>query len=210
MTSFSHFWKVLWRFIRPEIEEVIAYSSFIILFGLIAFYQAVIRDSSGTTQDISEAWSLIQEKFAFITSGDDLAARVFTFGTWFIIGTVVYMIAWFLISFSSGAFHDIEVSKDYVHPRSFDKSDYWVSILGRAVLRVTAAISLIIYISIWLATFAPTWLASFREIFLYGISVEAATDLLVAIVGIVFSLHIGTILLRVVLLRSKYFYQSKG
>lgn len=206
MTSIGHFWKVLWRFIKPEIEEVIVYSLLIVLFVGVAFYQTVIKDASGTTQEVSEAFSLINEKFAFITSGDDIAARVFTFGTWFIIGTVVYMIAWFLISFSSGAFHNIEVSKDYVHPRSFNKSDYWLSVMSRVVLRTAAAISLVIYISIWMATLAPSWLVSFREVFLAGVSLSAATDLLIALVGIAFSLHIGAIMLRVVLLRSKYFY----
>jgi hypothetical protein len=207
MTSSAHFWRVLWRFVKPEIEETIVYCLFIILFGALAFYQTFIKDASGRTQEVSEAFSLIEEKFAFITSGDDVAARIFTFGTWFMIGTVIYMIAWFLISFFSGAFHDIEVSNDYVHPRSFDKSNYWVSIGGRVVLRVAAAISLLIYSSIWIATLAPTWLASYREIFLSGIGVESTLNLLVALVGIVFSLHIGAILLRVILLRSKYFYQ---
>lgn len=206
MTSFGHFWRVLWRFIKPEIEEVIVYSISIILFGVLAFYQTIIKDATGASREVSEAFALIHEKFEFITDGDDVAARVFTFGTWFIIGTVVYIIAWFLISFSSGAFHDIEVSKDYIHPRSFDKSDFWLSITGRVILRGAAAISLLIYSSIWLATLAPTWLASYREVFLSGITVGGAVDLLIAFVGIAFSLHIGAILLRVMLLRSKYFY----
>ena len=207
MTSSAHFWRVLWRFIKPEIEETILYGVFIVLFGALAYYQTAIKDASRQSQEVSEAFSLIQDKFAFITSGDDIAARIFTFGTWFIIGTVVYMIAWFLISFFSGAFHDIEVSNDYVHPRSFNKSDYWVSIAGRVVLRVAAAISLLIYSSIWVATFAPTWLASYKEIFQAGITTNSAIGLLIAVVGIALSLHVGAILLRVMLLRSKYFYQ---
>lgn len=206
MTSFGHFWRVLWRFVKPEIEEVIVYILFIILFGVLAFYQTVVKDATGASREVSEAFALIHERFEFITNGDDVAARVFTFGTWFIIGTVVYMAAWFLISFSSGAFHDIEVSKDYVHPRSFDKSNFWLSITGRVILRSAAAISLMIYSSIWLATLAPAWLTSYREVFLSGMTVDSAADLLIALVGIAFSLHIGAILLRVMLLRSKYFY----
>ncbi len=207
MNSFGHFWRVSWRFVKPEIEEVIVYIASIVLFGALAFYQTLVKDTAGKTQEISAAFSLIQEKFAFITNGDDTAARIFTFGTWFIIGTVVYMIAWFLISFSSGAFHDIEVSKGYVHPRSFNKSDYWLSIVGRSVLRVMAAISLLIYCSIWVASFAPAWLASYKDVFLSGISTDTVINLAIALVGIAFSLHIGAILLRVMLLRSIYFYE---
>lgn len=207
MISFGHLWRVFWRFIKPEIEEVIIYSVAVILFGIVAFYQTIIKDTTGTTQNIAEGFSLIHEKFAFITSGDDVAARVFTFGTWFIIGTVMYMIAWFLISFSGGAFHDIEVSKDYIHPRSFKKSNFWLSIMSRVILRVAAAISLFIYASIWLATLAPAWLVSYKEIFLSGANVDTIMHLLLALIGIALSLHIGAILLRVMLLRSKYFYE---
>lgn len=207
MVSYSIFWRVLWRFVKPEIEEIIVYTLFVILFGVVAFYQTVVKEADGTGQNIAEGFALIQEKFAFITSGDDVAARIFTFGAWFIIGTIVYMIAWFLITFSTGAFRSIEVSNEYVHPRSFNKSDYWLSVTGRAVLRAAAAISLVIYISIWMATFAPTWLASYQEIFMYGVSVDTVLDLIAALVCIAVSLHVGAILLRVVLLRSKYFYQ---
>jgi hypothetical protein len=206
MISSGHFWRVLWRFIKPEIEETIVYVGCIASFVALAFYQTIVSGADETTQDVSAAFSVIKEHFAFITDGDDTAAKIFTFGTWFIIGTVVYILAWFLISFSTGAFHDIEVSKDYVHPRSFKKSNYWVTIGGRTILRVAAALSLVIYISIWLATLAPAWLASYKEIFLSGISKDATVNILIALVGTALSLHVGAILLRVVLLRSKYFY----
>jgi hypothetical protein len=94
-----------------------------------------------------------------------------------------------------------------VHPRSFNKSNFWVSILARIALQLSAAISFIIYASIWLTVFAPAWLASHRELFTKGFSTEVLFDVLIAIIGIILTLHIGAIILRVMLLRSKYFYE---
>lgn len=205
--QFSHFSRVLWRFVKPEIEEGIVYALFLVSFTAIAFYQTVVKGTDSTAQNISDSLGVINEQFAFITSGDDNIAKLFTFGTWFIIGTVVYMIAWFLISFASGAFKDIEVSNSYVHPRSFNKSNFWVSIIARIALQASAAISFIIYVSLWFSVFAPAWLADFREVFISGITGESVVNLLIAIVGIIFTLHIAAIILRVMLLRSKYFYQ---
>jgi hypothetical protein len=193
--------------VKPEIEEVVIYSLAIIIFGVIAFYETIIRGGTDTTGSISQAFSLIHDKFAFITNGDDMAAKVFTFGAWFIIGTLVYMLAWFLVSFSNGAFHDIEVSNSYVHPRSFNKSDFWASIAARVTLQVAAAISFLIYCSLWVSVLAPVWLKSAEDVFVSGITLETAKSLGLALLGIAVSLHIGAILLRVVLLRSKYFYE---
>ena len=166
MSSFSHMYRVVWRFVKPEIEEVVVYSLAIIIFGVIAFYETIIRGGTDSTGSVSQAFELIHDKFAFITNGDDTAAKIFTFGAWFIIGTLVYMLTWFLVSFSNGAFHDIEVSNSYVHPRSFNKSDYWASIVARLALQAAAAISFIIYCSMWVSILAPVWLK-----YLYLVSV---------------------------------------
>lgn len=204
---FSHLPRVLWRFIKPEIEEVIVYVVSIIGLAAIAFYQAINNGYIGQSQTISDSLDVIHSNFTFITSGGDGAAKLFTFGTWFIIGTVVYMLAWFFISFASGAFKDIEVSNTYVHPRSFNKSNFWGSIIARVALQVAAAISFILYASIWLTVFAPAWLANYRDLFLNGIGKDTLIGLLVSVVGIALTLHIGAIILRVMLLRSKYFYE---
>lgn len=203
MQSMTLFWKTVWRFIKPETEELIAYVLTVLGFVLLGFLRFNSSGSSNT-QDVTMALSVITDRFAFLTDGDDNIAKLFTFGLWFVIGTGVYMLAWFLVTFSGGAFHDMEVSKDYVHPTSFKKSDFWTAVLGRAVLRTAAAVSLMIYIAFWIAAIAPVWLASVTSVFIQGISVEVALDALIALVGIALSVHIAAILLRFVLLRSTY------
>lgn len=208
MTSLGTFWYTLWRFVRPEIEELIIYTLVILSFIGTAYYQTIVKNVTGGSEDVSMAFALIQEQFTFLTEGDDTVAKFFTFGLWFIIGTAVYILVWFLITFSSGAFHDVEVSKSFVHPSSFKRSDYWLSIMGRVVLRGAAAFSLLFYVSLWCALIAPVWLASFKEPFITGFSLETIIDFSLALVGVALSLHIAAILLRLVLLRSSYTYEK--
>lgn len=205
--SFAHLSRVAWRFIRPEVEEVILYVLAILAFVGIAFNQTIIKGSITSAQTISGTMDVIHKQFEFITNGDDTAAKIFTFGTWFIIGTVVYILAWFLISFANGAFKNIEVSNSYIHPRSFDKSHYWVSIIARLVVQAAAGVSFIIYVSIWLSVFAPAWLTNFEKIFVEGISVDTVMGVLASTAGIIITLHIAAIIFRLMLLRSKYFYE---
>lgn len=207
MPSQSSFWKTIGRFVRPEIEELIVYVLIIICFGITAFIQYNTQSGISSTQDISSALSLIQDRFQFLTDGDDKIAKFFTFALWFGIGTLVYVMAWFLITFSSGAFNEVRVSS-YVHPSSFDKSKYWGAVVGRVVLQAAAAISLLMYAAFWCAGIAPVWLASIKAIFIDGLSAESLGSGMLALVGIGLSLHIAAILLRLVLLRSRYTYQK--
>lgn len=177
------------------------------MFTAIAFYQTVIQGSVESSRDISDSFDIIHSRFTFITNGEDVTAKIFTFGVWLIIGTAVYMLAWFLISFANSAFKDVEVSSSYVHPRSFKKSNFWASIFARIALQACAAISFIIYVSLWLTVLAPAWLAIFREVFISGLISGTIIDLFIGMIGIILSLHIAAIILRVMLLRSKYFYQ---
>lgn len=202
------FWNVVWRFIKPELEELTVYILVVLWVAGLAFYQSVVQNVSSEYHNVSSAFSIIGDKLSFLTDNSDTTAKVFTFGLWFLIGTIVYAIVWFLISFATGAFKDYEVAETFVHPRSFAKSNYWLAVMARVGVQVSAAISLTIYISLMIAGVIPAWLASFRSVFDQGLSVDTSLDFMTALIGLAFSLHIAAILLRLVLLRSKYSYQK--
>ncbi len=200
----ARFWLILWRFIRPEIEELIVYCVAVILFAVTAAYSVIVKAGSPETQDISESISLITQSFTFITNGGDVTAKLLTFGLWFIIGTFVYAITVFLISFASGTFREISVAKHYHHPQNFRSSTYWLVTTSRLSLRVAAAISLFLYTVFWCALVAPVWLASFKSIGLERFNTNAIVDCGLAIIGIGLSLHVAAILIRIMLLKSSY------
>lgn len=203
----NHTARVFWRFIRPEIEELTVYVITFLTLASIAAYQAITSDIEATASDFSTTFSIIGEKIAFITDGGTEAAQFFTFGLWFIIGTFVYALAFFVINAASGAFRDIAVSSNYVHPSTFHKSDFWFSIVARTLIRVTAAISLLFYSGMWLVSVAPGCINTMRSAINNGLSVSTVTSFMVAALSIVVSVHIAAILLRLILLRSGYSYE---
>lgn len=200
----ARFWLILWRYIRPEIEELIVYTIAVILFAITAAYEVIVKSENAATQDISEAIKLITDSFEFMANGGDTMAKLLTFGLWFIIGTFIYALAVFLVSFTTGALHKVSVAQNYRHPQNFRTSKYLMSSLSWLILRIAAAISLFIYTAVWCAVIAPAWLASFKGIAIEQLSTETMFDCGLAIIGIGLSLHIAAILIRLVLLKSSY------
>lgn len=201
--------KNLWRFLRPEAEELIFYTLAIITLSSIAFYQVAVQGRIGVeSQDLIASFGTAKETLDGFFNGEDVLGRFFLFGFWFIIGTLTYIISWSLITLAVDTYNDIRVSKAFVHPRSFHQSDFWVSIMGRAILRVTSGVALTFYGVFWLIAFAPVWLNSIASAISRGISSETVIDLVAALAGVAFTLHIGAILLRLMLLRAHYAYED--
>lgn len=195
----------MWRFVRPELEELIVYVSAIIVLLGIAFYQVAVQGQIGIdSQGVVSMLDASRETFLSFLSQDDSWGRFFLFGVWFIIGTVVYMLAWATITIIADLRRDIKVSSSFVHPQSFHQSNYWHAILLRGTLRLASGIALIFYGVFWIVGLAPVWIDTFANLLVAGISFEYVVQALLAVVSIVVTLHIGLILLRVMLLRSEY------
>ena len=199
----------LWRFIRPEPEELVFYLLAIVTMLGLAGYRVAIQGQIGEdSQGLIETFTVGRETlFGFFNSTDSWG-RVFLFGLWFIIGTLTYIIAWSAITLLIDISNDLKVSNSFVHPKSFHQSDYWVSILSRAVLRTAAGGALVFYSVFWLAAFAPVWISSFQATFGHGFNADSTIDFIAALVGIALSLHIAAILLRLTLLRAHYSYDD--
>lgn len=198
----------LWRFIRPESEELIAYMAVILIMMGIAGYRVAVQGEIGAdSQDlIASLESAKLMVFSWFNQTDGWG-RFFLFGFWFFIGTVTYVIAWSIITTLIDLKNDIEVSSAFVHPKSFHQSDYWVSIASRAVVRGASGIALVFYAVFWVAALGPAWLQSVRALF-GGATTEHLIDFVTALIGIALTLHIGAILLRLTLLRSHYGYED--
>jgi hypothetical protein len=196
---------VIWRFLRPEVEELVAYVTILAAMLGYALYNVTVRGAIGAdSRDLlSSISSAKQSLLEFMSQSDDLGT-LFIFGLWVLIGTVVYLLSWVLITILIDLSRDVEVASSFVHPRSFHQSDYWISVIVRGSIRLAGAAALIIYGSIWATSFAPVWIISFESLFAQGASPNNLLDAAAAIVGVGLTLHLGAILLRVALLRSTY------
>lgn len=196
---------VIWRFLRPEVEELVAYVVIIASMLGYALYAVTVRGAIGTdSQDLLFSITNAKQSLLEFMSQSDGLGTFFIFGLWVLIGTIVYLLSWVLITFLIDISRNVEVSSSFVHPRSFHQSDYWLSVVVRASIRVAGAIALIVFASIWATSFAPVWIVSFESLFAQGFSVANITDAVAAVVGVGLTLHIGAILLRTALLRSRY------
>lgn len=200
--------RTLWRFLRPESEELIAYVLVIMTMLVLAIYHVAVQgkigtDSQGLITTLGSTWDTWLSFF----NQDDKWGRFFLFGLWFFIGTVVYILSWALVTILIDINRDIKVSSSFVHPQSFHQSDYWTAILARFTLRITAGIALIFYASFWFAALAPVWLNSIEAVSANGFTKPNIIDAIAAVVGVAITLHIGAILLRIMLLRAEYSYR---
>lgn len=199
----------LWRFIRPEPEELVFYLFVaLVMLGISGYHAAFQGQIGADSQDLMASFASARQSLFDFFNATDGWGRFFLFGFWFFIGTFTYVIAWSVITMLIDFSNDIKISSSFVHPKSFHKSDYWLSILSRVVLRATAGITLIFYGVFWVIGFAPVWMQSFQALFARGTSGGHISDFITALIGVVFTLHIAAILLRLMLLRAHYSYED--
>jgi hypothetical protein len=199
----------LWRFIRPEPEELIFY--LLIVFGMVgvaAYHVAVQGQIGADSQDIIASFVNAKESLYDFFNATDGWGRFFLFGFWFFIGTITYVVAWSVITMLIDLSNDVKVSSSFVHPKSFHKSDYWLSIASRIVLRAAAGITLVFYGVFWIVGFAPVWMHSFQALFGRGVTSGHVSDFVTALIGVALTLHVAAILLRLMLLRAHYSYEA--
>lgn len=199
----------LWRFIKPEPEELFAYLLAIFIMAGVAGYRVAIQGDIGAdSKDLIASFQAAKESLFGFFNQTDGWGRIFLFAFWFVIGTVTYVVAWSVITMMIDLRNDLEVSSSFVHPKSFHQSDYWTAIASRVVLRASAGISLLAYGSFWVAGFAPVWTASIQSLFARGVTSERIIDSITALIGVALTLHIAAILLRLTLLRAHYSYED--
>jgi hypothetical protein len=197
------------RFIRPESEELVFYLFVtLVMLGIAGYHAAFQGQIGGDSQDLIASFTTAKESLFNFFNATDGWGKFFLFGFWFFIGTITYIIAWSMITMLIDFSNDIKISSSFVHPKSFHKSDYWLSILSRFVLRSTAGITLVFYGVFWVVGFAPVWMQSFQALFARGTSAGHISDFITALIGMVFTLHIAAILLRLMLLRAHYSYED--
>lgn len=72
--------------------------------------------------------------------------RVFLVVFWMIVGSLIYLLYWFVKSIFINFRNDIVVVEYFVHPKSFNKTRYWLSVMNRNLFFVANCIVLIAYI----------------------------------------------------------------
>jgi hypothetical protein len=194
--------RTIWRFIRPGGEEIILYSLIATIIFVLSLYN--VANTGGLNVDTQELLQLLRQaaNVAVLAVATAIGGnKLLLFGFWFLIGAVVYMLLWFLANIAIDTYNDIVISAVFVHPESFHQSQYWMAIGARFVLRAAAGIALLIYAFFWVKALLPTWEYAFK-VTLSKLSFAGVINGVTTFVSIVLTLHLCTILFRIMLLSS--------
>src|SRR4051812_46681462 len=101
----------LWRFIRPEPEELVAYLLItFVLLGIAAYHVAIQGQIGSDSQNLLASFSTVKDSLFSFFNAEDGWGRFFLFGFWFFLGTITYVIAWAIITMIVDISNDIKVS----------------------------------------------------------------------------------------------------
>lgn len=201
----GNLFRALWRFLRPETDEVTVY---IIIAFIFVGYAAYRLAGSGTlgleSQDLlNAARDTISHTSSIFSTGSGWA-RFFLFGFWFIIGTLAYFLIWFVTNIVIDIRNDIAISVAFIHPRSFHQSNYWTAVAIRSTLRTLAGIAFVFYGAYWARFLAPFSLHLIEEA-LAGTSLLKTCLYVPSFLLVTWlSLHVATLLVRIALLRYRF------
>lgn len=198
---YSALLRTMWQVARPTALNTTLYFLVIVLFFMIGayLYSSMTTDS----QAVSIADMLRSSFTIYLDQFDtqDWAPALTTFLFWLLIGSLVYILFWHVLTFIINVYNDVVITKTYVHPRSFHASEYWYAIAGRTLSTIAGGVACIIYGVYWLFGLAPFWVTVIQESIVRLPSWNSLALWVCSTVGIFVTLHAWTVLYRFATLR---------
>lgn len=195
------------RLLTPTWLTAIGYFFISIYFLFITRFTSFITIFVGNTEGTT-LLSIFRENISNLSttlSNFDFSAPIVLAGFWGMVGFIVYIGGVVLHNVFVEAENDLVVGARFVHPRHFDSSNYWVYVLVHVLFRIAATVLLAGYIIAAIQFLAPLWLQLF-EVFLFNAqTVGGWVDGIVALLGMVITLHVGVVLLRLAVMRDRLF-----
>lgn len=197
------FFQDLRRILKFEVEEVAAYIILVVLVLSIATYGALSQSAlaEGTTGALSLVTSTTGLISAYM-SGNELWARLFLFGFWFLIGAVIYTLLWAVVTLIVNIRNDIHISMTFVHPSSFARSEYLASTVGRTILRWSLMGGGLVYVLFWVIVIVPASIQVSENVLSNPTTPGSVWSLLFVLVTMFITLHIATIIFKIISGRS--------
>jgi len=124
---------------------------------------------------------------------------------WFVVGGFVYIMGWILLVIIIDIYNDLVVSYAFIHPNSFQQSKYWTAIIGRVILRVTAAAMLLIGLILSVTEFMPYLYAKSTNTWMGANFAAKASSIFLIIFLVFLALQFAVIMLRLSFLKKRLF-----
>lgn len=201
--------KTLRRFFIPSLVDFIVYLVLGAILLLVLNHQAISNLLHADTLTPTDVAHLVfSTRFELIGTAlnHPIFGRLSLLLFWAFIGCVTYMVLWLVQYLLTTAREDYVEGQQYVHPKTFNKSSYWQSIIAHNIFLFSAIVVFLGFAYLSLRMFLPMLSKLFYVGLLTAPALVGFADLILSILLISFVLYFSQMLWRV--LRSAWHMNS--
>jgi hypothetical protein len=145
------------------------------------------------------------DQFLGSLEGQDGSATLATLVFWSAAGAFLYMFFWAGVNAVRDFLNNSTVASTFVHSQSFDKSNHWYEYASRTAFRIFAIVLMIGYTFLVSQLLVPIFL-QFFDVGISRLSEPAGIGmLLLAVIGSFFAIHMYSVMLRLIVMRTRVF-----
>lgn len=196
---------VIKALIPTKVEAIglsIASLVFLTLNSALEYFQAL--DSINYEQVAINIESVVRELLGVIDKY--IGVTFLTLVFWMLIGTLVYSIIWIGGSAITAYKDDVPTTKGIVFPQGYKKSTIMHEAIAKVSMRTAATIILITWLYLFFTKVIPLVISTFSlssEETIFDMAIEASASVII----LASSIFLISVLLRLMLLRSRVFYK---
>lgn len=195
------------RLLLPSIAELQTYV--IISFVLLAVGTlTALNNWLGISSDLANTQTAINQvlqNFLQTIDGQTFTPTLVVMVFWGGVGSIVYILLWFVLNIYVSFHNDVVVAASFIKPSYYPSSNSWLEIMERSLLRAAAAFAIIGFTAVMIMMLIPVWALLFSAAVHEWRNIQALVGGLMAVIGLVLSMHIYVILFRLLLLRVRIF-----
>lgn len=195
-------WK---RALLPTKVEVysLLIGCFLLLFALNTL--PVIRTIDGVNYALTTEYIRGYVEKILAPTNNQQGSQILTVLLWMVIGMVMYILVWVIVSLISNYRKDIPDTKGMVLPRGYDSGSAWHETILKIIIRLLSTIFLLYWIYLLLAAILPYTSLIFINS-LADFSIKSAATVLVATAMLAAAVFAMFVFARCVVLRERVFF----
>lgn len=200
------------KLITPTGLEYIWYLIVSIILLIFTHFQKIIgyfTQDERATQSVSDIIQTEVDQFLDLLSSYTFSATTVTFGFWILVGSLIYIFAMFLIDFFSEGSYFFHEETDFVHTQSYHQGTAYREFIMRSVLHFAFFVVFALYLLLFVQFLWPVWGHLFENFMDNITSVTSWLKLIISIIGFMISIHIASVLSRMLFLRTRVFRSYK-
>jgi hypothetical protein len=193
----------------PSWVELMVYSVGSFIFIIYARFEHVLvaltgeKSSEELRQELSTAFERLVEQFLQTLEASHLTASILVGLFWAGVGITSYLLVmWFQKSIIETE-EDLVMEMQYVHPKNYKHYIFWLSFFARVLFRVSIVVLIAVYAIFVAQVLIPLWLERVEAWLLNLLDLAMATNALLGFIGLIVTIHIFVVLLRLVFIRNR-------